>query len=87
MKAAAGRAAYFFQLWTLKEALLKAVGGGLSLDPRDIRIRLDAALNPEIISAPPDFTHATLHRFTLEPAFASALAVLACVSDIAFFSM
>jgi 4'-phosphopantetheinyl transferase len=78
---------YFFQLWTLKEALLKAAGGGLSLDPRDIRIRLDAELNPELISAPPDFTYATLHRFTLDPGFAAALAVLARVSDLAFFAL
>jgi 4'-phosphopantetheinyl transferase len=84
---AAAQADYFFQLWTLKEALLKAVGGGLSLDPRDIRLRLDAALSPELISAPPDFTNATLHRFTLEPGFASALAVLARVSELAFFTM
>ena len=83
----AGQPPYFFQLWTLKEALLKAVGGGLSLDPRDIRIRLDAELNPELISAPPDFTYSTLHRFTLEPGYAAALAVLARVSDLAFFTL
>ena len=78
---------YFFQLWTLKEALLKALGGGLSLDPRDIHIRLDADLNPELISAPPDFTYSTLHRFSLEPGYAAALAILARVSDLAFFSL
>ena len=77
---------YFFQLWTLKEALLKAIGGGFSIDPREIRIRLDAALNPEIVSAPPDFIHASLHLFTLQPGFSSALAVLARVTDIAFFN-
>jgi len=79
--------AYFFQLWTLKEALLKAAGCGFSLDPRDIRIRLDDALHPEIISAPPDFIHASLHRFTLEPGYAAALAVLARVNEVAFFSL
>jgi len=79
--------AYFFQLWTLKEALLKAVGGGFSLDPREIRIRLDQSRNPEIVSAPPDFVHATLHRFTLEPRFASALAVLASAPDLFFFTL
>jgi len=78
---------YFFQLWTLKEALLKAAGAGLSLDPRNIRIRLDEALNPAIISAPPEFVHASLHRFTVETGYASALAVMARVSNLAFFSL
>jgi len=77
---------YFFQLWTLKEAMLKAAGSGLSLDPREIRIRLDAELNPEIISAP-DFAHASLHRFTLEPGYAAALAVLATVSSLSFYQL
>lgn len=77
----------FFQLWTLKEALLKAVGGGFSLEPRDIRIRLDQDLEPEIISAPPDFIHATLHRFTLDPGYATALAVLARASTLSFFTL
>ena len=83
----ADHAAGFFQLWTLKEALLKAVGGGFSLDPRDIRIRLDESMNPTIISAPPEFISASLHRFTIDPGFASALAVLAGVSNLSFFSL
>jgi len=82
-----GQPAYFFQLWTLKEALLKAVGSGLSLDPRTIRIRLDAALNPAIISAPPECMHATLHRFSLQPGYAAALAVQASISDLSFFTL
>jgi 4'-phosphopantetheinyl transferase len=77
----------FFQLWTLKEALLKAAGCGLSLDPREIRIRLDEALPPAIISASPVFTHATLHRLTLSPGYAAALAVLAPVSTLSFFTL
>jgi 4'-phosphopantetheinyl transferase len=81
-----GQAAYFFQLWTLKEALLKAVGSGFAMDPRTIRIRLDAELNPSIVSAPPEFIHASLHRFPLQEGYAAALAVLARVSDLAFFT-
>jgi 4'-phosphopantetheinyl transferase len=77
---------YFFQLWTLKEAMLKAAGSGLSLDPRELRIRLDAELNPEIISAP-DFIHASLHTFTLEPGYAASLAVLATVSSLSFYQL
>ena len=30
--------AYFYRLWTLKESLLKAMGTGLGLDPRGIRL-------------------------------------------------
>jgi len=81
----ADQPSWFFQLWTLKEALLKAVGAGFSLDPRSIRIRLDATQNPSIISAPPAFLHATLHRFPLHPGYAAALAVLAPVSTLSFF--
>jgi len=64
----------FFQLWTLKEALLKAVGGGFSLDPRAIRIRMDA--DPAIVAAPPEFQRATLHQLTLRDGYAAALAIL-----------
>jgi len=81
------QAAYFFQLWTLKEALLKAVGSGLSLDPREIRIRLDEALTPALISAPPEFVHASLHRFSLQAGYAAALAVLANTSGLSFFAL
>jgi 4'-phosphopantetheinyl transferase len=83
----ADQPAWFFQLWTLKEALLKALGTGFSLDPRSIRIRLDQAQNPAIISAPPDFLRATLHRFPLHPGYAAALAVLAPVSTLSFFTL
>jgi 4'-phosphopantetheinyl transferase len=81
-----GQAAYFFQLWTLKEALLKATGSGFAMDPRSIRIRLDEALDPAIVSAPPEFMHASLHRFPLHPGYAAALAVLGRVSGLGFFT-
>jgi len=82
-----GQPAHFFQLWTLKEALLKAVGIGFSTEPRSIRIRMDELLNPVIVSAPPEFLHASLHRFSLEDGYASALAIMARVSNIAFFTL
>jgi 4'-phosphopantetheinyl transferase len=75
---------FFFQIWTIKEALLKAVGGGFSLDPRLIRIRMEP--DPEIVSAPPCFLPAKLDSFTLEPGYASALAVLARESSLSFFT-
>jgi 4'-phosphopantetheinyl transferase len=84
---AEGQAGYFFQVWTLKEALLKAVGSGFSSDPRAIRIRLDEALNPEIISAPPEVGGASLHRFPLHGGYASALAVMGGVSELSFFEL
>jgi 4'-phosphopantetheinyl transferase len=34
--------AYFFRLWTLKESLLKALGTGFSLDPREVRLQGEA---------------------------------------------
>jgi 4'-phosphopantetheinyl transferase len=43
-----GQAEAFLSIWTRKEALLKAVGVGLSLDPRSIEVR-----NRRVITAPP----------------------------------
>jgi len=79
--------ARFFQYWTLKEALLKAVGSGFSLDPRALRIHIDGPEPPSILSAPPALGGATLHQFTLHDTFASALAVLAPVSRLSFFTL
>ncbi len=79
--------AYFFHLWTLKEALLKASGTGLSREPNTIRIRLDKDQNPAIVSAPPEFNNAVLHSFSFQPGYTAALAVLAPVSSLSFFSM
>lgn len=78
---------YFFQLWTLKEALLKAAGSGLLMDPRTIHIRLDETLSPAIISAPPGLLGASLHSFTLQSGYSSALSVLAGVSNLGFFTL
>jgi 4'-phosphopantetheinyl transferase len=79
--------ASFFQLWTLKEALLKALGSGFSLDPRSIHIRLDVALNPTIVSAPPEFLQISLHSFHLHPGYAAALAIRTPISNPSFYAL
>jgi 4'-phosphopantetheinyl transferase len=76
----------FFQLWTLKEALLKALGGGLSLDPVQFHIRFEESQFPEIISAPTRSPQATLHCLSLDPDYAAALAVLSPVSTLSHFT-
>jgi len=69
------QAAYFFQLWTMKEALLKAAGTGLSIDPVAIRIRLEDGA-PTIVSAPAECAGASLHGLSLDEGYAGAVAVL-----------
>jgi 4'-phosphopantetheinyl transferase len=78
--------AHFFQLWTLKESLVKALGAGLSLDPREIHLRLPS----EILSAPPSLRQATivpLTSLTLHPGYAAALAILAPLPTISLFTL
>jgi phosphopantetheinyl transferase len=71
----------------LKEALLKAAGAGFSMDPRAIRLRLDAPGDPAIVSAPPVFKHASLRCFSPGSGCAAALAVMAGIPELAFFSL
>ncbi len=46
----------FYQLWTLKESLLKAVGVGLKLPPSHISFRFSDA-SPELSQLPAEFGH------------------------------
>lgn len=40
------------ELWTLKEALLKAIGEGLSVDPRTVSLDLDADGSVRLTQSP-----------------------------------
>jgi len=42
----------FYQLWTLKESLLKAIGCGLSVAPSRISIQLNDKANPRLLDLP-----------------------------------
>lgn len=72
---AARRARLFFEVWTCKEALMKATGLGLGLDPLELEVLLPGAGGPRLATraATPAGPHA-LHALEL---FASAPAALA----------
>jgi 4'-phosphopantetheinyl transferase len=70
------RTAHFFQLWTRKEALLKASGVGLSLDPRSVLIGL--AASDEDISCKVGSTPCVLRTIAAPDGFAAAICVPEC---------
>jgi 4'-phosphopantetheinyl transferase len=70
------RTAHFFQLWTRKEALLKASGVGLSLDPRSVLIGL--AGPGEDISCKVGSTPCILRTIAAPDGFAAAICAPEC---------
>lgn len=70
----ADRLPLFFQIWTAKEALLKAVGKGFSIEPKSIELRFDISSPLQIACAPAEFEGATLHSIAIREDFAAALA-------------
>ena len=70
--------ARFYQLWTLKEALLKASGTGFSIDPR--KIEFDE--NDNLISAPPQLRAAHVRTLFFNAVYAGALAVMGEMGEI-----
>ena len=76
------RSAAFLSIWTRKEALLKAVGAGLSLDPQ--LIELDGCA---IVAVPPELGRAddwTLVDLPV-PGYAAALALTGPVSRLLLY--
>lgn len=68
----------FYQLWTIKEAVLKCAGVGLSVPPQSVRVRLSGNRPPTITC--PDTRHKVFEQFQviqlrLIGGYASALAV------------
>lgn len=59
--------ARFFFLWTLKEALLKAVGLGLAIDPRTLCFDLGDDRVPTVREAPGEFDSADWRFSTWQP--------------------
>lgn len=76
--AAADRIAAFFATWARKEAVVKALGLGLSFPLDAFDVESDPASPPAILgSREPSFSPAgwTMHELPPKPGFASALAV------------
>lgn len=51
------RADRFYHLWTLKEALLKAIGQGLRIKPTSVSFSSPMSLTPELVHLPPELGH------------------------------
>lgn len=74
------RIAHFFRLWTRKEALLKARGVGLSVDPRSVLIGL--AASGEDISCRVGSTPSVIRSVPAPDGFAAAICVPECGASL-----
>jgi 4'-phosphopantetheinyl transferase len=83
---AAEAQAAFFRGWTRKEAYLKAIGVGLTRDPKSVRVSLRADERSEISDATSRRDEPWLLRsFVPRPGYQAALAVLAPAVEIRFW--
>ncbi len=69
------QATAFFNLWTCKEAYLKATGAGLLVAPDTIVVELDGEAMPRWMKVPDDAAPQSLWHFVPQPGYVGALAI------------
>lgn len=78
--AAGEQATVFYRIWTCKEAIAKAIGCGMSMDFRSIRLDLAKSGAAALVSLAPDWGLAeewSLRELALAPGYSAAIAAAA----------
>jgi 4'-phosphopantetheinyl transferase len=76
----------FYRLWTIKEAVLKCAGLGLSVPPAAVNVRL--AAEPAIACTEhPSFDRFFIHELALADGYAAAVAIDAQHAEIEILSL